>query len=114
MGNVKMPLGFRSQADVALHNGPFRFSRPAAQPQAESRWAGVHTGVTGHACIFGVLHHWNIDLSGGGQRLTHGLLFQDGLSVIRYSHSSSTLQRSKICELLAQAADGCGGDWKNV
>jgi hypothetical protein len=61
-----------------------------------------------------VLDHRHVYRRSGGQDLAHDFVVQNGLAVICERHGSSTLERSKICELLATTADRCCSHRKDI
>src|SRR6185312_13582237 len=105
MRNMIAAFGFSSEPDVAFDNCAFCFAGPSAQTKAESCWASVHHRALCYAAIFRVLNHKHVERCGSSERLAHDLVAQDRLAIVAQGDCACTLERSKISEALAHAAN---------
>ncbi len=114
VGHMVAGLGFRYQADVAFHNGGLGFRGPAAQAQTKRRGSGVHGSARGHARVFRVLDHRDVQFAGAQQRRAHHAVVQDGPAIISQGNGAGALEGGEVGELLAFAARSGGGDRKDI
>ena len=99
---------------IAFDYGRFGRSAHSTQSQPERGRTLIHRAAFGHARIFRMLNHRQIQLGCESQCFPHDVVIENRLAIIGDSHSTRALQRTKIREHCALAALCRRRDWKNI
>ena len=110
---MKTRLGLGCEFNIARDDRGLSLRLHASQTKSEGSWTFVHSTALAHARVFSMLNHWNPELAGGLQCLSHDTISQNGTAIIGHGHCASFHQCFEVRQSFTIAADGGGSDGMN-